>query len=96
MRTAWATRNITDVLADISIYTGWSKRNSTVTQTMGVDGIFFDESPSEYSADNANFITTVNAAVKSSSGIAQPKLVRGNMSFKEDHLADQFCYEIHW
>jgi hypothetical protein len=63
VRTGWATRSITDVLNEISIYASW---NSKIGDS--ISGIFFDETPNAYSSSVASFMAQVDAAVKSSTG----------------------------
>ncbi|KAF2667968.1 hypothetical protein BT63DRAFT_375237 [Microthyrium microscopicum] len=78
VRTSWAARNITEVLGDISTYNGWAQVNGATKAGMAVDGIFFDESPSQYTQDGADFVKTVNAAVKSASGFGGNKTIIHN------------------
>lgn len=70
VRTGYGTRNISDVLADVATYSGWA---SGVNISM--HGIFFDEAPYDYNEGNATFLTTINQAVKNSTGIQPDRLV---------------------
>ena len=72
VRTGYATRNITDVIDEVNIYSGWSSISSSLT----MHGIFFDEAPHEYTADAVDFMHTVNKAVKDATGLQGPKTVR--------------------
>lgn len=74
VRTGFGTRNITNVLDDISTYSGWA----TVANSSGlaVHGIFFDEVVSEFSTAAAEYLTTINQAVKNATGLLPDKTVR--------------------
>lgn len=75
VRTGYATRNITDVLQDVATYSGWPSNSSA----LAMDGIFFDEIPSEYSTEMANYLTTINKAVKDSPGLEPNRTVRAHL-----------------
>jgi len=79
VHTSYATRNISLVLQDVSTYAGWAMSpNSTFDTTgLGVHGIFFDEAPSVYSADAAEYLKTINQAVKNESGLLGDRQVSG-------------------
>ncbi|CAK41390.1 uncharacterized protein An12g10430 [Aspergillus niger] len=74
VRTAYATRNITDVLDDVATYAGWANRSLT----LAMDGIFFDEAPYDYSAAKVEYMQTISEAVKSSSGMGRDRMVIHN------------------
>jgi hypothetical protein len=77
VRTGYATRNISDVLVDVAVYSGWdTNANATLGSGLAVHGIFFDEAPSEYSTATADYMLTINHAVKESIGILGDKTVR--------------------
>ncbi|KAK4561666.1 hypothetical protein LTR86_004345 [Recurvomyces mirabilis] len=73
VHTSLATRPIDEVLADISVYTGWSH-----TTNLTMHGIFFDEMPVNYSAATADYVGQIDVAVKTSQGISSPRLVLHN------------------
>lgn len=75
VRTHWATRNLTEVLNEVAIYSAWSEINSTTDRRnpMGMHGIFFDETPSEFSQEAAKYLTTINQAVKNAPGLLSGK-----------------------
>lgn len=76
VRTTWATRDVSTVLADISTYSGWSALESfDDNSTIALAGIFFDETPSIYSPEAAAYLGTINQAVKNASGLLPEKLV---------------------
>jgi spherulation-specific family 4 protein len=85
VHTSYATRSVSDVLADVTTYSGWAT-NST---GFAVNGIFFDEIPSNFTADNAAYLKKINQAVKSAPGLHGNKLVR-NRSYLKIYLT----YEI--
>jgi hypothetical protein len=72
VRTTYATRNITAVLEDVSHYSDWA---SNADANIAVHGIFFDEAPYEYTAEIAEYLNTIDQAVKSATGIQSNKTV---------------------
>jgi len=75
--TGYASRNITSVLHDVSTYSGWAAYPTTKTNSTGlaVHGIFFDEAPYEYSEEAADYLKTINRAVKNASGLLPDRMV---------------------
>ncbi|KAI9742758.1 MAG: hypothetical protein M1818_003487 [Claussenomyces sp. TS43310] len=62
VHTSTATRPLTDVESDISTYAVWaSYKNSDIH----MDGIFFDEAPSTWSATSGTYMTTVAQSARS-------------------------------
>ncbi|RMZ75832.1 hypothetical protein DV737_g5105, partial [Chaetothyriales sp. CBS 132003] len=80
VRTQWAARNITEVLREVQIYSGWSKINSTASNPspIAMDGIFFDEAPSLYSTQTFEYMRTINQAVKNATGLAGNRTIVHN------------------
>jgi hypothetical protein len=76
--TAYATRNITSVLQDVSTYSGWASyaTSPATTTSLALHGIFFDEVVSEYSAEAVDYMKTINQAVKNASGLVSNRTVR--------------------
>ncbi|RAL10681.1 spherulation-specific family 4 protein [Aspergillus homomorphus CBS 101889] len=74
VRTAYATRNISSVLADVSTYAGWANQSAQ----LAMDGIFFDEAPYDYAADKVEYMNTISAVVKNSTGLQGERLVIHN------------------
>ena len=72
VRTGYATRNISSVLEDVAIYSRWPQ----IADSLAVNGIFFDEAPSEYTSEAVDYMKRINRAVKDASGILEPKMVR--------------------
>lgn len=84
VRTGYATRNITNVTAEVSTYAGWaSKSNSLV-----MHGVFFDEAPSQYSAAAVEYMRTIDQAVKDANGLQGNRTVREPLSALIRHEAD--------
>lgn len=78
VRTNYANRNISSVVAEISIYAKWAS-NST---SLAMHGIFFDEAPHEYVAESVEYMRIANQAVKDASGLQGSKIVSlGNLFF---------------
>ncbi|KAF2017683.1 spherulin 4-like cell surface protein [Aaosphaeria arxii CBS 175.79] len=72
VRTGYASRNLTDVLTEVSTYAGWlSKSNLTA-----MHGIFFDESPHQYSAEAVDFMLQATKAVKESGLLGKKTVIR--------------------
>ncbi|RMZ88306.1 hypothetical protein DV736_g4461, partial [Chaetothyriales sp. CBS 134916] len=80
VRTHWATRNITEVMREVQIYSGWSKINSSASSPspIAMEGIFFDEAPSLYSTQTFDYLQTINQAVKNATGLAGNRTVVHN------------------
>jgi hypothetical protein len=74
VRTGFATRNITAILQDVSTYSGWSK-NPNAANSTAMHGIFFDEVPNEWSAETAQYLNTINQAVKNAPGLLPDRTV---------------------
>lgn len=64
-------RPLSDVLRDIDTYSGWA--NSS--QGIGMHGIFFDEAPSEYTAEVADYMRQANEAARTAVGLRGNKTV---------------------
>lgn len=73
--TGYAKREIAAVLQDVSAYSRWSKN---ATSGLGMHGIFFDETPSQYEPSSAQFLDTAHAAVRSEDGFGPQGLVINN------------------
>ncbi|EAW24740.1 spherulation-specific family 4 protein [Aspergillus fischeri NRRL 181] len=74
VRTGYASRNLTTVLQEVGIYSGWA----AVSPTLAMRGIFFDEVPSEYTTSAAEYLATINEAVKNASGLRPDRTVIHN------------------
>jgi hypothetical protein len=72
VRTGYATRNLSDVVSEVNVYSGWASKGSA----FAMDGIFFDESPHEFSDDAVNFMLSASKAVKDAKGLQGSKTVR--------------------
>jgi Spherulation-specific family 4 len=66
VHTSYATRDINAVLADVSTYAGWAANSSSIA----VNGIFFDEGPDQYTVATAEYVSTINQAVKNSTAFS--------------------------
>ncbi|EFX04914.1 spherulin 4-like cell surface [Grosmannia clavigera kw1407] len=74
VRTGYASRNISDVVDEVNIYSGWYTNNSDIA----MHGIFFDEAPHQYTADAVDFMVTADAAVKNATGLRGSKTIIHN------------------
>jgi hypothetical protein len=72
--TAYATRQYSAVLEDVLIYAKWRLDGTE----LGIRGIFFDETPNQWSSANASYLRSINSLVKSSSGFGVERLVSLN------------------
>ncbi|KAG4029798.1 hypothetical protein MFRU_014g00970 [Monilinia fructicola] len=72
--TAYATRQYSRVLEDVMIYAGWRLED----EGLGVRGIFFDETPNQWTTSNASFLENINTAVKGCSGLGAEHLIIHN------------------
>jgi len=81
VRTSWATRDLSMVLADVSTYFGWStfQDSHSNASTIAISGIFFDETPSDYSPEAAAYLSAMNEAVKNASVSPSKTLVSQRM-----------------
>jgi Spherulation-specific family 4 len=70
--TGYAKRELALVLQDITTYSAWSKN---ATSGLGMQGIFFDETPSQYEPSIAQFLDTAHAAVRSAAGFGSQGMV---------------------
>jgi hypothetical protein len=71
VRTGYAERNISDVLADVATYGGWEGQSSD----FAMEGIFFDESPHQYAAETVDYLERINLAVKNVTGLTGQRTV---------------------
>jgi hypothetical protein len=71
VRTGYASRNLTTVLQEVGIYSGWA----SVSPNLAMHGIFFDEVPSEYTTASAEYLATINEAAKNASGLRPDRTV---------------------
>ena len=79
--TTYATRDINAVLKDIQTYSGWSsytnsRNNRNNRKSIAVSGIFFDESPHNYTPEATQYLKTINKAVKAATGLQNSRTVR--------------------
>lgn len=74
VRTGYTTRDIETVISEVETYAGWGSISSSYT----IHGIFFDEAPYEYNADAVAYMNTIDAFVKSSTGLKGAKTVIHN------------------
>lgn len=76
VRIDYCKRNKDEVFQDVATYAGWSRANDPGTGvTLGLHGIFFDETPNLYSKNVASYLDSANAQVKRSEGILGDRLV---------------------
>jgi hypothetical protein len=71
VRTGYATRNVSDVISELNVYAGWASKGPA----FAMDGIFFDESPHQYSVEAVDFMLKASRAVKDATGLQGAKTV---------------------
>ncbi|KID81643.1 spherulin 4-like cell surface protein [Metarhizium guizhouense ARSEF 977] len=74
VRTGYATRNISDVTAEVAVYSAWFSNASA----LAMHGIFFDEAPHEYSPEAVEFLRAADSFVKSAPGLQGRKTIIHN------------------
>jgi hypothetical protein len=98
VRTGYASRNLTTVLQEVGIYSGWA----ALSPTLAMHGIFFDEVPSEYTTSSAEYLATINEAVKNASGLRPDRTVSmslfsylcfSTLSRPQSFLVYETCFE---
>jgi hypothetical protein len=71
--TNYCKRPISEVLKDVKSYGAWSEDEKW--PGLGVEGIFFDETPNVYSEESKTYLDAITKAVKDNTGILGHKLV---------------------
>ncbi|KAL4925214.1 spherulation-specific family 4 protein [Aspergillus undulatus] len=71
VRTNYAKRNVSEVLDDIAIYSGWESQSADLAMA----GIFFDEAPHQYVEGTVEYLTRINSAVKEAGGLQGDRTV---------------------
>jgi hypothetical protein len=71
--TDYTKRNLRLVLQEIGTYSAWSE--NITAPGLGMNGIFLDETPSQYDDASAEFFETIESAVRSSEGLGINPLV---------------------
>jgi len=74
--TSWTNREISLALQDIKTYSAWSQ-NATA-KGLGMQGIFLDETPAQWTADSAEFLETIASAIRSETGFGSDPLIIHN------------------
>ncbi|CAO2657841.1 Nn.00g071010.m01.CDS01 [Neocucurbitaria sp. VM-36] len=69
--TTWCTRNLSSVLDDIGAYSFWGDYN----QSLAVNGIFVDETPTQYTPDYVSYLQTISYAIHDSPGLRDDYIV---------------------
>ena len=72
VRTGYASRNLSDIVSELNIYAGWVYKS----QAFAMDGIFFDESPHQFSQEAVDLMLGASQAVKNAEGFQGSKVVR--------------------
>jgi hypothetical protein len=73
VKTGYATNDLNLVLSQIHTYATWASKGND--PKLGIDGIFFDETPNAYDSTQYEYLKTISQAVKNDAGFASDKLV---------------------
>jgi len=76
VRVNYCKKDLTEVCQEVARYGGWSK--DYAGSGLAVQGIFFDETPNQYSADVAAYLDTISRQVKDTFGILGDRMVIHN------------------
>jgi hypothetical protein len=71
--TDYTKRDLGAILRDVKVYSAWSE-NATIA-SLGMRGIFLDETPSQYDDASARVLETTAASIRSSTGFGTNPLV---------------------
>ncbi|KAH7391009.1 Spherulation-specific family 4, partial [Phaeosphaeria sp. MPI-PUGE-AT-0046c] len=65
--TTWCTRDLTSVLDDIAAYSFWGEYRDS----LAIDGIFVDETPTQYSLEAVTYLETIAQTIHESDGLKE-------------------------
>lgn len=88
VRIEYCKRNLTEVFRDVAKYSGWAQHPTL--SSLGLHGIFLDETPNLYSPTKAAYLDTVSQYIKSSAGILGDQLVSSQISIDRTFLLSWF------
>ncbi|KAF2089033.1 hypothetical protein K490DRAFT_38154 [Saccharata proteae CBS 121410] len=63
----WAAKPLASVLGELATYAQWRSK----CPSLGVQGVFLDEAPSEYDPRTVRYLETINATIKASEGMEE-------------------------
>ncbi|KAF2820329.1 hypothetical protein CC86DRAFT_360985 [Ophiobolus disseminans] len=75
--TTWCARNLNSVLDEIAAYSFWGEYRDS----LAVDGIFVDETPTQYSPESVSYLHTIAQAVHGSNGLKEGFIGRSSFHF---------------
>jgi hypothetical protein len=65
--TTWCARDLTSVLDEVAAYSFWGEYQDS----LAIDGIFVDETPTQYSPDTVAYLQTIADAIHESDGLKE-------------------------
>jgi hypothetical protein len=65
--TTWCERTLSSVLDDIAAYSFWGEYQNS----LAIDGIFVDETPTQYTQDSDSYLQTIAQTVRESDGLKE-------------------------
>jgi hypothetical protein len=71
--TVYAKRALADVLDDIEVYAKWAELGEN--RSLGMQGIFLDETPSKWDDKSAKYLQNLGQKIKSIKGFGDSPLV---------------------
>jgi hypothetical protein len=77
--TTWCTRDLISVLDDVAAYSFWGEYEDS----LALDGIFVDETPTQYSPDSVSYLQSIAQAVHESDGLKEGYI--GRITFSSRH-----------
>jgi hypothetical protein len=75
--TTWCARNLSSVLDDIAAYSFWGEYQDS----LAMDGIFVDETPTQYSPDSISYLQAIAQAIHESDGLKDRYIGKGTFFF---------------
>ncbi|KAF2679269.1 hypothetical protein K458DRAFT_408306 [Lentithecium fluviatile CBS 122367] len=88
VKTGYAQDALDGVLAEIGTYAAWAAKAND--PAMGLDGIFFDETPNEYDAAKYEYLSAVSQAVKNEAGFGDKVVDLADISVEYEKSYDEW------
>jgi hypothetical protein len=78
--TTWCARDLVSVLDDIAAYSFWGEYQDS----LAMDGIFVDETPTQYTPSSASYLRTIAQAIHESDGLKEGYIGKTTFSFRHE------------
>ncbi|KAH9863825.1 hypothetical protein J1614_009757 [Plenodomus biglobosus] len=86
--TTWCTRNISAVLDDIYAYAFWGDYDPS----LALNGIFVDETPTQYSLDSASYLQSISQVIQDTTGLKGGYIVHNPGALPEPQYFDSTLF----